>query len=421
MLDATDKRVQPLSIQKNMIWNSAGSFVNLVCAWCITVLVLRLSTGYDEAGVYSYVMSIYAIFSSVADFRIYLYQISDVHGENTMGEYFALRLITGGMALVLTMVYGMLSSAPGLWLPILFYSLYKIAGTLLDTFHAVQQAKHRMDYMGMSYAIQGIASLAVFAAVFGPTQNLTLTLAAMFGVTVLIGIVYDLPRGIYFEDLKVRISWGKAWHLLVTCVPAVVAFIAISSATSVPRQYLMNSMGEAALGAYGTMAAPIAIIQTGASYIYNPLCSYFVDAFEARNRKRFNKLMLVTILAIALLGVVCLLGVEWFAAPLYALIYGEQVLEYTYLLPPLVIGCLAIAFSSFMNSLATVLRNFKATFVGGLVAFGVSLALMVPLINALGLNGVTYTTMVSALVASLVMYVLIHRQMNENFNSAPKE
>ena len=88
-----------------MAWNSAGSFFNLLCQWLITVLVLRLSVGYDAAGVYSYVMSVYLIFAPVVDYRLYVYQISDLHGEHTLGEYLGLRLITGGLGIVLLMAY----------------------------------------------------------------------------------------------------------------------------------------------------------------------------------------------------------------------------------------------------------------------------------------------------------------------------
>ena len=93
----------PLSIKKNMLWNSIGSLCNLGCQWLISVLIVRLSTGYDAAGIYSLGISTYNIFGSIAQYRMYTYQVSDVKNENTTGEYLTFRLITG---------YRHLSSAP---------------------------------------------------------------------------------------------------------------------------------------------------------------------------------------------------------------------------------------------------------------------------------------------------------------------
>ena len=45
--------VKQLSVKQNMLWNTAGSMVYLVCQWLITVFVVRLSDGYDAAGVLS--------------------------------------------------------------------------------------------------------------------------------------------------------------------------------------------------------------------------------------------------------------------------------------------------------------------------------------------------------------------------------
>lgn len=417
MLSRTDPKRAPLSVKRNMVWNSVGSFGNLLCAWLITVFVMRLSATYDAPGVYSYVVSVYAIFSSLVDYRLYMYQIGDLHGENSLGEYFALRLITSGIALVLIAAYSLATSAPDLLIPILLYSLYKIAGTILDCFHALEQREKRMDYIGISYAIQGVVSLVAFVAVFAAAQNLSLTLFAMFVATVIVGIIYDLPRVRYFEEFKPRISAAKARELLVRCAPAVLAFMAISGATSIPRQYLMNAQGEAALGVYGTMVAPVAIVQTGAGFVYNPLLTYFKEIYERRDRRSFIKLMGLTLLAIVVIGILCLIGVQLLGAFLYGLIYGDRILEYLYLLPPMVIAALAIAYMGFLNSLETVFYDFKSTFVGGVVALAAALVTMVPLVNVFGLNGVTYCSIISSLASTLVMLGFLAHELKGHFAS----
>lgn len=88
-----------------MFWNSFGSIVNLGCQWALNVLIVRLSKGFDSAGIYSLAVSVYAIFAPIAQYRMYTYQVSDVRNENTTGEYLAFRVLTNAAALIVCMIY----------------------------------------------------------------------------------------------------------------------------------------------------------------------------------------------------------------------------------------------------------------------------------------------------------------------------
>ena len=59
---------KPLSMKRNMVWNTAGSMTSLVCQWLITVLVVRIAGGYEAAGVYSLAVSVFGIFAPVAQY-----------------------------------------------------------------------------------------------------------------------------------------------------------------------------------------------------------------------------------------------------------------------------------------------------------------------------------------------------------------
>ena len=70
-----------LSAKANMAWNAVGSIINLASQWLITILIVRLSDGFNAAGVYSLASSIYAIFAPLGQYRMKVYQVSDVKGE----------------------------------------------------------------------------------------------------------------------------------------------------------------------------------------------------------------------------------------------------------------------------------------------------------------------------------------------------
>lgn len=89
------RRPAQLSVKANMLWNSLGSMTYLACQWLITIVVVRLSSGYEDAGLLSLAMSVVGIFGTFANYKMGTYQISDISRENTLGEYMGFRCQIG--------------------------------------------------------------------------------------------------------------------------------------------------------------------------------------------------------------------------------------------------------------------------------------------------------------------------------------
>lgn len=394
---------EPLSMKRNMLWNSAGSFTNLLAQWLITVLVVRIASGYDAAGLYSLAVSVYGIFAPVAQYRMYTYQISDTHHENTVGEYFTLRVITNGIALVACFGYALLACPLSAVPAIMLYGLFKSAALLIDVFHACDQRHYRMDYIGISLAMQGVSSLAIFALAFSLTQNLEITLALMSLALLVIGLVYDMPRSNGFEKLRLGITWRKTRYLLLKCLPIVIGALAMAAAVSAPRQYLFDAMGEATLGVYASVAAPVAIIQTGASYIYYPLIGYFADYYDRGEKRKLIGLLLRVTGGIALVGVACAVLLELFGAPILEMFFANNIGQYAYLLVPMIVSAMITAYVWFLNDLLIAVRDFRGNLIGSIVPLVVALACMVPFVQWWGMNGVSFTAIASYLAAAVSM------------------
>ena len=400
-----------------MLWNSAGSLFNMVCQWAISILIVRLSDAYDAAGIYSLAMSVYAIFSQVAQYRTYAVQVSDVKGEYSAGEYLSFRFLTGLGTFALVLAYSFatcrLSAIPAIAL----FFLYKFAGLVVDVFHASDQLCHRMDYVGKSLILQGLAALGIFTICFWLTSNLELTLGLMTVATFLICVLYDYPRTSALVPIQMGIEWSRSKQLLIRCAPIVVAGIAASASPSLPRQYLSAVMGDSALGIYASVAAPVAVIQMGVSYIYNPLLSYFSSLFVGNDRGGFCRLLLMTFGGIAILGAICAVGLELFGPWLLSLVYGDSILAYTYLLQPLVLCAVITGITWFINDLLIALRSFESSLVGSVIGLVISLLSMAPFQQLFGLNGVTVTNIVSGLSSVIFMAASLVLRVRGRFSS----
>lgn len=413
--------MKQLSIKQNMLWNSLGSLINLGCTWLISVLIVRLSTDYYTAGVYSLAISVYGIFSAVGQYRMYTYQISDVTNENTTGEYFTFRLITAILSIVLSLFYAVVTCSPSTLLAIALYAVYKALCLCLDVLHACDQRNNRMDVLGISLALQGVVSLVLFAIVFCLTQSLELTLIGMTVGVALVGLFYTYPQTRAFGPIQVGITLQKAKYLFIHCLPIVLAALAASATGYVPRQYLAAVMGEEALGIYASVAAPVAIIQMGASYIYNPLMGYFAQRYAAKDRSGFIKIFLLATFAIVLIGIVCAIVLQVAGRFLLVLVYGDSIAEYTYLLIPLVFLAFLTGYQWFINDLLISLRNFKSTFVGSLLPLLTVLVAMVPAVKFLGMNGITFASMAACLVSIAYMIFSLFKQLKDYFDTAEND
>lgn len=234
---------------------------------------------------------------------------------------------------------------------------------------------------GKSLTFQGVISLAIFVVVFALTEALELTLMAMTAGIVLVGLAYDLPHTRMFGRIGFGISLKKAAHLLVYCAPVVIGFVACATAPSLPRQYLFSVSGEAALGIYASVSAPVAIIQAGASYLYNPLMGLFAKSFSDGDKREFGSLLAKASISILLLGLACLVLLVLLGGPLLSLMFGSSINEYLYLIPLVAVSSIGISYMGFMNGLMLSVRDFKGALLGGLVSLALSAILCVRLLT----------------------------------------
>lgn len=387
-----------LSLKRNIAWTSAGSIVRLVCNYLITIVVVRLSHGFDAAGMLSLAMSVSNLVSPFADFRLRTVQVTDVRGEHSAGEYVALRLLTSGLAFAVGMIYSIVTCTLDAVPTIIAYLISSLAANMIEVLHAIDQRHLRMDYIGISYMLQGVSNLVLFSVVLWITDSLVLACVLMAAATLLVLFVYDVPRAAHFESIKPHIDFRSAVKTLGLLFPLVIAQVCSSAVLTVPKQYLAASVSTAALGIYSSVASPAAIVQTGASYIYSPLMGEFAQRFKDNKKSALSlfKKTVVAILAVTLTAAVLMLFLgDW----VLALLYGSEIVEYSYLLQAAILCTFITAFAWFMNDLLLSLRDYRASFFGNMIAAVVSLLITIPMVDCFGMNSVSLVGVVSYAVA----------------------
>lgn len=400
---------EPLSLRQNMLWNSTGSLFYLVCQWLITVLVVRLSSGFDSAGLLSLATSVVGTFGTFANYKIGTYQISDIHHENSLAEYLAFRCITLGIAFGACLVYSFFTCPLYSIVTIVLYYVYKGIGLLIDILHGTNQQHRRMDYTGKSFILQGSLSITSFIVVFCLTQDLNATIIAMTVLVLGVLFFYDCPRTRQFEPLGISIDRRKVLHLLKTSLPAVIASVAASAIFTIPKQYLLSTSGDAALGIYSSIAAPALVVQMGAQYLYGPLLDIFPKRFFDGHMSEFRHLLARTAFSIIGVAVICSIGVIIVGEPLLVLVFGESIRPHVYLLQPVLLSTTLTAFLWFFGDLLITVRDFRANFLGNVFALFAVIPLSIICVNLWGMNGVSFSGAGACLIGVAFLGVSLFR------------
>ena len=401
-----------ISTKKNMFWNSFGSLTYFGCQWLMTVLVVRLSGGFSDAGVLALVMSIYNIFQPFASYRLYTFQVSDVTQENTTGEYLAFRTITCFGAFSVCALYAFGICSFGTFLAVVLFCLFSVISLLIEVWHAKEQLSGRMDYMGKSLALQGALSLGSFSAVLYTLHNIQLAILSMVVATLMVAILYDLPRYSSFERFHFGISLEKAIVLIRQCFPIVLSAVAFSAALSIGRQYLSYLYGEDLLGIYASIAAPAAIVQMGATYIYTPLLSIFAQHYINGNKKAIIHLFRKTVVGILLVGMLATALLRLLAPWIFPILFGSDIQPYLYLLEPIMGLTVVTAFAWFANDLLVAMRSFVGSVAGNVFALIVAIPSTYYCVNVWDMNGVSIAGIIACIAGLLVMVCFLNREVS---------
>ena len=400
-----ESSIEPLSIKKNILWNSFGSLFYLCCQYLLSIIVVRLSAGFDDAGVLSLAMSVVGIFGTFANYKMGTYQISDIHHEHTLSEYYSFRLITLGLAGIACVVYSLATCPISSLITIVLYFIYKAVGLVIDVLHGIDQQMRRMDYIGKSFIAQGAVSISSFTITYVFFSNLNLSIICMTAGVLAVLFFYDRPHSSQFESFHFGISRNKVFFFLRISFSAVIASVAASAIVSVPKQYLANMEGEAALGIYSSVAAPALIIQMGAQYLYGPLLDIFPKLFFENKIKEFIQLLLKTSAGIVCVAFVCMVGLSLFGKFLLVLLFGAQIADYTSLLPGVMITTFLTAFLWLFGDLLLTLRNFRAYFIGNIISLAAVAPLSYYCINLWGMNGVSIASSAASIIG--VAYLML--------------
>jgi O-antigen/teichoic acid export membrane protein len=437
---------QDRSIQKNMIFNTAGSLIYYACQWSMSVLIVHLS-GYEAAGILAIAMTVCASPAIVSLFNVRSYQVSDIDGQYTPKTYIRSRKYTNLLAylvcicMVLVGGYNLEKASV-----ILTFMLYKLAEGTADVYYGIEQRWGRLDYAGISMTLRGIGTIVSFVLVQHFLGNLLLSMIAITVCSYAVILLYDRRkvrtwtaeepeagapaaggRNAVSASSAEAQSGGRSaaearraqrnavWKLLVTCVPlAVVAFLNNFS-VNLPKIALESNFGSEVMGYFSSVTSPTLVVQMAASTIFAPLVTPLTEAFSRKDKSAFYGLLGKFAILLSVLAVLCLAGAAVLGRWVLNFLFGAKIDPYVYLFIPGILVSVLLAINASLFSVCTLIREIKKQYLVGIMGIVVSAGLAFTVVPGFSMNGVIYAQMGTMAVQILIQILLITRKLNRSW------
>ena len=408
---AKQRAIEPLSVAQNTIFNAIGCLCYLGCQWVTTVMVVRLSSSYENSGLYAFAMATGIIFASIALYKVRTFQVSDISNQFSNSSYIAFRLITILIGWFVCAVYIPIATnrQMNLITVSLLYLVFKTDESFSDVLYGIYQKNGRMDYIGISQFIRGILSLIAFSAGLALTDSLPTAIISMTTSCMLVTIVYDLPHARRFGSIKPIFDNSALLALAKICFFAMLASLLAYSIVSSVRQYYGIVNGSEALGHYASVATPAVLIQVAATYLYSPLIGKLAADLK-KDRVLFLKSFIKTMGMLVLVMGICVLALSLVGSSLLTIAFGNSIQPYTYLFPYVLTATAAVGLLLYCNDVLIIQRRMKQTLFCNGIAFACAVASAMPFIALFDMNGINYSIILGCSIAILSSLSCIMRR-----------
>jgi len=357
---------------------------------------------FTNAGNLSLAMNITNFFYLIAIYSMRFFQISDFNNQYNDCEFIISRVFTCITSIILCIIFILIADLSNLQRLIIFiYMLFRASEAFIDVFHGISQKHWRMDYIGISLILRSIFMLTVFV-IIGNLFGFLFAIIGIFIITVLIGLLYDLPKTIPLIKFT-RIKIKNILLLIKNCfplmlVPLISNFIAFYSRYSIEKIY-----GTEDLGIYTSVIAPTMVLQVSISFLFVPLSNVISSYVNDKKYKVLFNLFILCIISIIGFTMLFYILFYFFGEWGLTFIFGISIKDYSYLLLGAVIIGGLTGLMWYMNIFFTIIRDIKGILYGNIIGVFICVLITNYLLNKYYLNGANYILIISMGISLLYL------------------
>lgn len=287
--------------------------------------------------------------------------------------------------------------------------IFKISEAIVDVLHGSLQRNWRFDIISLSYFIRGLLSVSLFAITLLITKSLLYSIVIMAIGVYLFIYFYDIRKYRSVFNKVGKTSLLKIFQLLLQCIPLVIYGFILNYYTMYPRVVANELFGTKILGFYASVATPAIVVQAAASFIFTPLITLFSEYYNEKKFKELFKTIIRVILITILISGLILIMSELLRDFMFGLLFGKEILKYTYLFNGVIIVSTLTAIVWLLAIILTVTREYFRLVLSTVITLIINYILTNYFLEHYFLNGINYILIISYAVHIILLLICVLR------------
>lgn len=386
---------------KNTVYNTIGTFAYFFFQWVTTVVVVRLA-GYGDAGVFALVVSFTNVFGFISRYGMRNYQISDYNNVFSSHQYFGARIWTTGIAIAGFFFISMFCGFDlYTYICALAYMAFKFLESLTDYLFAIFQKLDKYKEMAISYIIKGVLPLLGFIGFLWFFKSLFAAICCMTLLYALIILCYDFSCIQAKKTLRVSFKGSK--KILSACLPLMLATLITPYMTFIIRFFIEKLYGDKMLGYYSSVSMVVVVMTTLAGSVWYVIIPIISKYYTEMNFFALKRLLTGIFFAIAAAGAVVILLGQWLGPWAFGLVFGKGILDYMYLLTPVLLASVLLTATAFFSTVLIPLQRRSAMLWCNVVGAVACTIAVYPMTKAHGMVGANNSLLLGLAVQLLLL------------------
>lgn len=395
------------------VWNLFGSLI-LAFQSVIFLMIITRAIGLEEAGVFTFAYANANLFFLIGKYGMKPFQASDQKEQYPFAVYFASRVITSFIMLVLAVFYliysAQINNYPSAKLTAcIVICIFKIPDTFEDVFFGRLQQKGRMDIAAKAMTLRGFLITVFFSIIIIISKNLLFSsiLSTIFSMISLTAITFWIMPLLKKGGLRFHIK--QVIDLLKNCFPLFLGSFLALYISNAPKYSIDRILDDKTQACYGFLSMPVLIIGLLNGIIFNPIIPEMSTYWLEKQFPLFFRKIFKQILIIILISFACILCAYCFGTEILSFMYNADLFDYKKELIILLIGGSLYGLSGLLSTLITIIRFQKSIALSYIIVSTIALFFSDLVIQKYNLRGaaVLYAILMGILCICFIILLLV--------------
>lgn len=380
---------------------------------------LKNNAGYMQtAGIFTIAYADANLFLTIGKFGVRNFQVSDVRGQFTFGEYRCARRVTTAVMIAVSVCYVFICAYDNSYsvkkaLIILWMCLYKAVDAAEDVYYGAYQQHGRLDIGAKAMTLRMAATVFIFAALILFTKDLLLALeCTTIAASALAFYLIRTSARAFSDKLLLSVIRKNVVNLLWLCLPLFLSAFLSFYIGNAPKYAIDAVLSDELQACYGFIAMPVFVIGLLNNFMFVPMIFQMSRLLENRQIREFRKKIRRQIQMITVITAACLAAAWVCGIPILSWLYHTDLSAYKNELLVMLLGGGFLGLSGFFQVILTIMRN-NGTLLTGYAAVAVmALAFSNVVVRTFGMMGAALFYMGLMFVLCVIFGIILYSSIS---------